>query len=133
MVDEHNDRPIATWSDLFMRTVELGLGAATLTAETAHRVVNDLVNRGQVGHEESRGMVDRLLALGHEQREALRGMIEKNIACALDRLDLARRSDVEELRLRVAALEHQVFGQAKTSAPIPPMKVDDKDLYVDQE
>ncbi len=110
MSDEHEERRIASWGDLLARTVELGLGAATLTAETAQRMVNDLITRGQVAREEGPGMVDRLLAVGHEQREMMREMVEKATERAMDRMDLARKSDVDALRKRVAELEVAVLG-----------------------
>ncbi len=133
MADDRAERPIASWGDLLMRSLELGLGAATLTAETAQRVVNDLVNRGQVATGEGEHMVDRMLSMGREQRSALRQMIERSTNHVLASMDLARRSDVEELRLRVVSLEHQLFGEAKASAPITPIVTGDKDMLIDQE
>ncbi len=94
-----------------MRTFELGLGAATLTAETAQKVVNDLIGQGEVSREEGANLIDKLIAMGHSQREQLSSMIDKATERALERMDLARRSDLEALRKRVAALEQQVLGQ----------------------
>jgi polyhydroxyalkanoate synthesis regulator phasin len=133
MADDRTERPISTWGDLLMRSLELGLGAATLTAETAQRVVNDLVNRGQMASGDGQHMVDRMMAMGREQRDALRNMVERTTNRVLESMDLARRSDVEELRLRVASLEHQLFGQAKASAPIQPIVTGEKDMDLDQE
>lgn len=122
MTEERNQRPISSWGDLFMRTVELGLGAATLTLDTAQRVVSDLIGRGQVSREEAPGLVDRLMALGREQREQLSEMIDRGVERAMIRMDLARRSDLEALHQRVADLEKAVMGYTTTSeTPIPPI------------
>lgn len=116
MTDEQ--RPIASWGDLFMRTVELGLGAATLTVDTAQKLVNDLMGRGQVTKEEAPSLVDRLMALGREQREQLMEMIDRGSERAMLRMDLARRSDLEALRQRVAELEKSVLGYTTTDEPV---------------
>lgn len=122
MDEKHDDHKIATWGELLTRTVELGLGAATLTAETAQKVVNDLVNRGKVASEESSTLVDKLLAMGKEQREMLMDAVQKGSERAMVRMDLARRSDLEALRQRVAALELAVLGHTTiTEAPITPI------------
>ena len=133
MPEEREERHITSWSELFLRTVELGLGVATLTAETAQKVVNDLIGKGKVSTEEGKSLVDRLLSMGHEQREMLAKMIDKATERAMVRMDLARRSDMEALRQRVAALEQQVLGRAVSEEPIQPISKGDEDYYVDQE
>jgi len=108
MAEEQRGRQISSWSELVMRTMELGIGAAILTADTAQHVVNDLVNRGHLAREESASMVDRLLEEGREQRAMLTEAIERSMKRALDQMDLARGSEVEALRKRVMELEMQM-------------------------
>lgn len=121
MADEHGQRQISSWSDLFMRTFELGLGAATLTLDAAQHLVNELVGHGQVPREESASLVDRLMDLGRQQRDQLMEMIEKGSERAMTRMDLARRSELEALRKRVAELERTVLGYSTPlEEPIPP-------------
>jgi len=123
----------SSWSDLFLRTVELGLGAAALTAETAQKVVNDLVGMGEVSKEEGATLMDKLVTLGHEQRAQMATMIEKATERAMTRMDLARRSEMEALRARVADLEQQVMGTSVKDEPITPIDRGKDDFYVDQE
>lgn len=127
------EKRISSWSDLLLRTVELGLGAAALTAETTQKMVNDLVNLGQVSKEEGASLIDKLVATGHEQREQLAIMIEKATEQTMTRMDLARRSDLEALRQRVAELERQVMGAPVDSAPIAPIDQGKEDYLLDQE
>ncbi len=127
------EKRISSWSELFLRTVELGLGAATLTAETTQKMVNDLVGMGQVSKEEGATLIDKLIATGHEQREQMATMIEKATERALARMDLARRSEVEALRTRVAELERQVMGAPVDTEPITPIDKGMEDYNLDQE
>lgn len=121
MAEAHDARRANTWGELFLQAVELGLGAATLTVETAQKVVNDLVRRGEVTKEEGPGLVERLMQMGREQREQLGRAVEHGVENAMIRMDLARRSDLEVLRQRVAHLEQAVLGQAAREEPIPPI------------
>jgi polyhydroxyalkanoate synthesis regulator phasin len=117
MTEQQTHRPISSWGDLFMRTVELGLGAASLTMETAQKVVADLVHRGQVTEEEGETLVDRLLSMGREQRAQLEQLVNKGVEHTLERMDLARRSDVEALREHVQELETIIRSQTPTATP----------------
>ena len=121
MTEERDERKISSWGDLFVKTIELGLGAAALTAETAQKLVNDLVSRGQVTREEGSNLLDRLLTLGHEQREQIKEMVDKATERAMDRMDLARKSDVDELRKRLDILEHIVQSHVGAAPPTPGM------------
>lgn len=127
MPEQQEQRPISSWGDLFMRTLELGLGAATLTLDTAQKIAGDLVGRGQVTSAEGETLVDRLMAMGHEQRAQLNEMIEKATERAMERLDLARRSDLEALQLRVADLERAAVANTQAEAVISPVLVAETD------
>ena len=105
MENEHKHHRITSWNELFDRMVDVGLGAALLTAESAEKLVNDLVSRGQVPADEGTSLIDRLLLLGRQQRDMLQEMVEKNTEMVLDRMHLARQGEVDELRQRIEVLE----------------------------
>ena len=129
MAEEHGHKPISSWSELFAKTAEVGLGAATLTVEAAQKLVNELVGHGHVAKEEGESLVDKLMALGREQREQLTQMVNKGVEQTMIRMDLARRSDLEALRQRVTALETQVLGQCKSDGPITPIVQEELSHY----
>lgn len=144
MTDETRGRRITTWAEFFERSIELGLGAAMLTAEGAQRLVNDMVNRGEVAREESTGLVDRLIVVGRQQQEALREIIEKTTERMMERMNVARQDEVAALRRRVDDLERIVMGRSAAATVVPPTTAEsiepptppppeDKDFLVDQE
>jgi polyhydroxyalkanoate synthesis regulator phasin len=133
MAEESRGKRVANWGELFERSIELGLGAAMLTAESAQRIVNEMVNRGEVAREESTGLVDRLIVHGREQREQLRETIEKTTERLLERMNVARQDEVAELRQRIDDLESIVMGRAAGAAPPPPPPLEGEDFLVDQE
>jgi len=98
----------ATWRDMFERFVEIGLGAALLTAEAARKLVDDLVKRGSMTKEEGNRLFHDMMERGKEQKQRLDEMVANMIERALERSDVARRSQFEALEKRVALLEAEV-------------------------
>jgi len=127
-------RRVANWGELFERAIELGLGAALLTAESTQKLVNEMVNRGEVAKEESASLVDRLIVLGREQREMLRETVEKTTERVLERMNVARHDEVAVLRQRVDDLERIVMGRAAGVNPEPPPStLTGEEFNIDQE
>jgi len=131
MTEESRSRRVSNWTELFERSIELGLGAAMLTAESAQRLVGDMVKHGEVTREESMSLMDRLVVLGREQREQLRDTIEKTTERVMERMNLARQDEVAALRQRIDDLERIVMGRA--AAPPPSAPPEGEDFEVDQE
>jgi len=105
------ERRIASWHELFEKTVELGLGAALLTKEAAGRLVDDLVKRGAVSREEGKKLLSHMLEKGKGQKEKMDQHISEVFERLLAKADVARRSSLEELECRVAALEKKLETQ----------------------
>lgn len=130
MADEQGGKRIASWSELFEKMAEVGIGAMALTAESAQKLVNELVAQGQVAKEESATLAERLLAMGRRQQEMVRESVDKAVDAAITRMTLVREADLDDLRRRIAALE-QATGCVPPPPPLPP--VTDTDFQVDQE
>jgi polyhydroxyalkanoate synthesis regulator phasin len=108
-----NDRP-TSWGDLLTKTVELGVGALHLTRETGSRLIDELEERGQLTKQQATEFVDRMREVGREQQHHIEGMINRAVERALDRADVARRSEIDALKERIAALEAE---KATDTAP----------------
>jgi len=87
------------------KTVELGLGAALLTKDAAGKLVEDLVKRGKISKEEGSKLVSEMVEKGKGQKAKSEQLIAESGERVLTKADLARRSSLEELERRVAALE----------------------------
>jgi len=132
MTEEHDRHRVASWNELLEKMIDVGLGAAMLTAETAQKVANDLVARGQVTAEESTGLVDRLLVMGKHQRDMLQETVEKATEKILTGMHLARQSEVDDLCRRVEALERALLSPPPScGAPATPRG--ERDEQLDQE
>jgi polyhydroxyalkanoate synthesis regulator phasin len=98
------------------------LGAVALTAERADALADDLARAGGMRRDEARELIEQS---AHRWRgEAMR--LSERAGAGLEgffqQLGLVSRSEVEELELRVAQLEHRlrlVEGDPSDSTPPP--------------
>jgi polyhydroxyalkanoate synthesis regulator phasin len=97
------------------------LGAVVLTAERADALAEELARAGGMRRDEARELIEQT---AHRWRgEALR--VSERAGAGLDgffqQLGLVPRSDLEELELRVAQLEHRLrLVESEPSASAPP-------------
>lgn len=102
---------ITSWRELFDRMVELGLGAALLTKESATKLVDELVKKGHISREESKKLVSEMLDKGRGQKQKMDDFVVDAVERALAKADIARRSQIEELERRLEELEKRSSDQ----------------------
>lgn len=88
-------------TDIFRRTLLAGIGAASLTAERAQELVNDLVDRGEITRDQARSMVKDLVDRGTEARKQMRDMIKAEVKKAIDEADLPTKTDIRRLEQKI--------------------------------
>jgi len=103
-----DDTKIASWRELLEKTIELGLGAALLTRESASNIIDDLVKRGAVSKDEGKKLVSHMMERGQSQREKIEEFVSEAVERAMSKGDVARRSTLEKLEERLAALENKL-------------------------
>jgi polyhydroxyalkanoate synthesis regulator phasin len=120
MADRADDGSVV---DVLERVGLAALGAVALTAERADALADELARTGGIRRDEARELIEQTT---HRWRgEALR--LSERAGAGLEgffqQLGLVSRSEVEELELRVAQLEHRlrlVEGEPSASAPRSP-------------
>ncbi len=94
--------------DLLERIALAAVGAATLTAERADALADELADRGMVRRDEARALIEEVSS--RWRGDAIR--FGEKAGTTLDRLfrelGLVTKDDVEELELRIAQLEHRL-------------------------
>ncbi len=85
-----------------------GLGAASLGAEAAEELADDLARRVGVDRDAMRAAVRDTLDAWRAEAERLGARRDEVVDRSLERAGIARREEVEDLALRVAQVEHRL-------------------------
>ncbi len=91
--------------ELIKKSLMASLGAAVITKERVEKATRTLVEEGKLSREEAEKLAEELIASGEKQWEEIQVTLSDNLKKALERLDLARRKDVEELKDRLDQME----------------------------
>ncbi len=85
-----------------------GVGLASLTKDKVEEVANEFIEQGNLTEQEGRNLVKEMMDYSEKSRTELEDMIDKYIEKAIIKLDLARRSDIEELKSQIVDLQQKV-------------------------
>lgn len=95
-------------ANLFERSILMTLGAAMLTKEMAESLADNLSQKGEETTALGREAVDEAVDKAKDEARSLRGRFDDTIQRNFRDLGLANGSEIEELKLKMAQLEHRI-------------------------
>jgi len=93
--------------DLIKKVLYTGVGLVATATEKVQQTVNDLVDNDKINQEEGKKIVNEFSQSTEEKKGELESRFTELMENVVGRLDLIRRSEIEELTKRVEALEKQ--------------------------
>lgn len=102
------------------KSMNFGLGLAAYSREKIEELVEDMVKRGEVAQKDARSLAADLVKKGEEQRDDLKKMVADEVTAVLDKMDLARKSDIREqvaAALKDAGLGAPAKGKTAKAEP----------------
>jgi len=94
--------------ELIKKAVYTGMGAASLTKEKIDEFSRELIKVGKLSEQEGEKLVNDLRKKADESKESLRQQTELMVEAALQRMQLAKLSDVERLEGEIAELRKEL-------------------------
>lgn len=91
--------------DLVKRVLLTGVGVAALSKEKIEELAKDLAEKGKLTEQEGKALVDQLMTSSDEARQDLQKQVETKVQAILDKMDLAKKSEVDALKLELDALK----------------------------
>ncbi|MER3402468.1 MAG: hypothetical protein C4336_01185 [Armatimonadota bacterium] len=92
---------MANLREMLEQGLLLGLGAVSLTRETAQNLVDEMVKKGQAQREEAEEMIDRLVKRGEKERNALRKLIREELQAVLKELQLPTHAELHQIEKKL--------------------------------
>ncbi len=99
--------------DLIKKAMFTGIGVASLTKEKVEDVVKDFIEKGKLSEAEGKKFTEDLLKKSEESKEEVRQQVEEIVNSSLDKMNLAKGSDVEELKAEIAQLKLMLENKAE--------------------
>lgn len=94
--------------ELVKKALLTGVGVAALSKEKAEELVKDIVEKGKMTEQEGQKLVDQLLTSSEEARKELQKQIETKVQAALEKMDLAKKSELDALKLEIEELRKKL-------------------------
>lgn len=85
-----------------------GLGAVLLTKGKVEEVVRQLVKEAKLSDEDALRLTDKLVETGERQWKEMDKAVTAFLRKSLDKMDVGRRKDVEQMKARLENLEKRM-------------------------
>lgn len=94
--------------DLIKKAMFTGLGMAVLTKEKIEEIAADFIQKGNLSETEGRKLVDELMKKSEESQEEVKKQLDALVLAALEKMQLARMSQIDELSQAVQILKEKI-------------------------
>lgn len=94
--------------DIVKKVLLTGVGIAAVSKEKIEELAKDLAEKGKMTEKEGKALVDQLLQSSDEARQDLQNQIEAKVQTVLEKMDLAKKSELDALRLEIESLKKAV-------------------------
>lgn len=104
--------------EIFKKSLLFGIGLMTITREKAEKVMQNLVERGEVGTEDAKNFVNELLEKGDQEKAAVQETIKKEFEDIRKKFDFVTKTDIAQLEAKIGELEAKLTAlQASSEEP----------------
>lgn len=94
--------------ELLEKTLLVGMGTLSLSQKKAEELRHELRQRFDVSEEEGKALLDRLQQYATDYQRRATEIAQEEAHKAYERMGVATRDEIEQLRQRIAALEQRL-------------------------
>ncbi|KYO63969.1 phasin family protein [Thermovenabulum gondwanense] len=94
--------------DLLTTGLYAGIGLVALTKEKAEEIIQELVKKGEVSKEEGKDLLKTLVDRIEQEKKKLQQKIDEQIEIAIKNMNLVRKQEIEELKIKIEELERKI-------------------------
>jgi polyhydroxyalkanoate synthesis regulator phasin len=94
--------------DLIKKTVLTGMGVLSLTKEKIDEFSRELIEKGKLSEQEGEKFIQEMRKRAEESKEALMKQTDRMVEASLNKMQLAKVSDVEKLQSEIVSLRKEI-------------------------
>jgi polyhydroxyalkanoate synthesis regulator phasin len=91
--------------DLIKKAMFTGIGVATLTRDKIEEISREFIEKGKLSESEGKKLVDDLMTKSEKAKNDAKDQVEGYVKMALNKMDLASSSELDELKKEIAELK----------------------------
>lgn len=81
-------------TNLFEKSINLGIGLFVFTREKIEEIVEELVDKGEIAKTDAQEFTAELVKKGEEQRNEFRNLIRDEVTQVLNDFNIAKKEDI---------------------------------------
>jgi len=94
--------------EIVKKSMLAGIGIASLTKDKVEEIAKDLVKQGGITEQEGRKFVEEMLGYADKTRNDMEKIVESSIEKVINRLDLVRRKDFDEVKKSLDEIQEKL-------------------------
>lgn len=94
--------------ELIKKTMMTGIGLAAVSKEKIEELVKEMIEKGNMTEQEGSKLVQEMVGYAEKTKGDLEKQVDKYIEKALDRMDIARKSDIKELQTAIKEIQDRL-------------------------
>ena len=91
--------------DLLKKAMFTGLGVMSLTKEKVEELAAEFVEKGKLSEQEGQKFVKDMVERSEASKDEIKKQIEFAVQATLAKMDVATKSDIEEMKTELASLK----------------------------
>lgn len=95
-------------NDILKKMMLTGIGLAAVSKDKVEEIVKDLIAKGSMTEQEGRKYVEEMTGYAEKAKDELEKQVNGYVEKAIERMDLARKSDIEELQAAVLDIQQKL-------------------------
>ncbi len=94
--------------ELIKKAMFTGIGMAAMTKEKVEEIAVDFIKKGNLSENEGRKLVDEIMKRSEESQEEIKKQVERLVMAALEKMQLARISQIDEINQAIQILREKI-------------------------
>lgn len=95
-------------SDIFKKMMLTGIGLAAVSKDKLDEIIKDMIAKGSMTEQEGRKYVEEMTGYAEKAKDELEKQVNGYVEKAIERMDLARKRDIEELQAAVLDIQKKL-------------------------